>query len=142
MSTPSSQVANAASELRLVLGQLVRRLRAEYTFPVAQASVLSRLDREGAQTTSALAAAERVRPQSMAQTLSELEAAGLIERRPDPGDRRRIQIELTEQGRARVLEERGKREGWLAAAIAAELSPDEQRALLDAVPLLQRLSRH
>jgi DNA-binding MarR family transcriptional regulator len=142
MSAPSSQVANAASELRLVLGQLVRRLRAEYTFPVAQASVLSRLDREGAQTASALAAAERVRPQSMAQTLSELEAAGLIERRPDPGDRRRIQIELTEQGRARVLEERGKREGWLAAAIAAELSPDEQRTLLDAVPLLQRLSRH
>jgi DNA-binding MarR family transcriptional regulator len=142
MSAPSSQVANAASELRLVLGQLVRRLRAEYTFPVAQASVLSRLDREGGQTTSALAAAERVRPQSMAQTLSELETAGLIERRPDPGDRRRIQIELSEQGRARVLEERGKRESWLAAAIAAELSPDEQRTLLDAVPLLQRLSRH
>jgi DNA-binding MarR family transcriptional regulator len=142
MSSPSSQVANAASELRLVLGQLVRRLRAEYTFPVAQASVLSRLDREGAQTTSALAAAERVRPQSMAQTLAELEAANLIERRPDPADRRRIQIELTEQGRARVLEERGKREGWLAAAIAAELSPEEQRTLLDAVPLLQRLSRH
>src|SRR5438270_8686538 len=88
MSAPSSQVANAASELRLVLGQLVRRLRAEYTFPVAQASVLSRLDREGAQTTSALAAAERVRPQSMAQTLTELEATGLIERRPDPADRR------------------------------------------------------
>jgi DNA-binding MarR family transcriptional regulator len=142
MAAPSSQVANAASELRLVLGQLVRRLRAEYTFPVAQASVLSRLDREGAQTTSALAAAERVRPQSMAQTLAELEAAGLIERRPDPADRRRIQIELTEQGRARMLEERGKREGWLAAAIAAELSPEEQRTLLAAVPLLQRLSRH
>jgi len=142
MPHPSAQVVKGASELRLVLGQLVRRLRAEYSFPVAQASVLSRLDREGAQTTSALAAAERVRPQSMAQTLAELEAANLIERRPDPADRRRIQIELTEQGRARVLEERGKREGWLAAAIAAELSPEEQRTLLDAVPLLQRLSRH
>src|SRR6476469_4776130 len=99
MPRPSVQVVTAASELRLVLGQLVRRLRAEYSFPVAQASVLSRLDREGAQTASGLAAAERVRPQSMAQTLAELESTGLIERRTDPEDRRRIQIELTEQGR-------------------------------------------
>jgi DNA-binding MarR family transcriptional regulator len=142
MPHPSTQVVKGASELRLVLGQLVRRLRAEYSFPVAQASVLSRLDREGAQTASALAAAERVRPQSMAETLAELETAGLIERRPDPVDRRRSQIELTEEGRDRVLEGRGRREDWLAAAIAAELSPDEQQALLAAVPLLQRLTQH
>jgi DNA-binding MarR family transcriptional regulator len=139
---PSPKVIAAAHELRIVLGQLVRRLRAEYSFPVAQASVLSRLDRDGAQTASGLAAAERVRPQSMAQTLAELESARLIERRADLGDRRRLRIELTEQGRARVVEERGKREGWLAAAIAAELSPDEQQTLLAAVPLLRRLSGH
>jgi DNA-binding MarR family transcriptional regulator len=139
---PSAQVVNGASELRLVLGQLVRRLRAEYAFPVAQASVLSRLDREGAQTASALAAAERVRPQSMAETLGELESAGLIERRPDPDDRRQSLVELTAEGRERVLEGRGRREDWLAAAIAAELSPDEQRTLLAAVPLLRRLTGH
>ena len=142
MPHPSAQVVNGAGELRLVLGQLVRRLRAEYSFPVAQATVLSRLDREGPQTASALAAAERVRPQSMAQTLAELEAAGLIERRPDPGDRRSSQIELTKEGRDRVLEGRGRREDWLAAAIAAELSPEEQRTLLAAIPLLQRLTQH
>jgi DNA-binding MarR family transcriptional regulator len=142
MPHPSAQVVKGASELRLVLGQLVRRLRAEYSFPVAQAGVLSRLDREGAQTASALAVAEHVRPQSMAQTLAELETAGLIERRPDPADGRRIQIELTEEGRERVIEGRGRREDWLAAAIAAELSPEEQRTLLEAVPLLQLLLRH
>jgi DNA-binding MarR family transcriptional regulator len=142
MPHPSTQVVKGASELRLVLGQLIRRLRAEYSFPVAQASVLSRLDREGAQTASELAAAEHVKPQSMAQTLAELDSAGLIERRPDPRDGRRSQIELTEVGRERVLEGRGRREDWLAAAIAAELSPEEQRTLLAAVPLLQRLSGH
>ena len=125
-----------------MLGQLVRRLRSEYSFPVAQASVLSRLDREGAQTASTLAVAERVRPQSMAETLGELESAGLIERRPDPDDRRRSLVELTALGRERVLEGRGRREDWLAAAIAAELSPDEQRTLLAAVPLLRRLTGH
>jgi DNA-binding MarR family transcriptional regulator len=142
MPHPSTQVVKGASELRLVLGQLIRRLRAEYSFPVAQASVLSRLDREGARTASELAAAEHVKPQSMAQTLAELESAGLIERRPDPRDGRRSHIELTDVGRERVLEGRGRREDWLAAAIAAELSPEEQRTLLAAVPLLQRLSGH
>jgi DNA-binding MarR family transcriptional regulator len=141
MPQPSAHVVKGAGELRLVLGQLLRRLRAEYSFPVAQASVLSRLDREGSQTTSALAAAERVRPQSMAQTLAELEAAGLIARRPDARDRRQIQIELTPLGRERVLDGRGRREDWLAAAIAAELNPEEQHTLLAAVPLLQRLTR-
>jgi len=142
MPRPTAQVATAASELRPVLGQLIRRLRAEYSFPVAQASVLSRLDREGTQTTSGLAAAERVRPQSMAQTLAELETAGLIGRRPDPADGRRVLIELTTLGRERVLEARGQREDWLAAAITDELDPEEQRTLLAAVPLLRRLSQH
>ena len=134
-----SDSAGFASELRIVLGQLVRRLRSEYAFPIAQASVLSRLDREGAMTTSALAAAERVRPQSMAQTLAELAASDLIARRPDPDDGRQVLIELTASGRERLGEDRRRREGWLAAALA-ELTEDEQRTLVAAVPLLRRLS--
>jgi DNA-binding MarR family transcriptional regulator len=78
----------------------------------------------------------------LAQTLAELDASGLIARGPDPGDGRRIQIELTDAGRKRVLEGRGRREDWLAAAIAAELDPEEQRTLLAAIPLLRRLSGH
>src|SRR5579862_9433431 len=130
----TTEIVTTASELRIVLGQLVRRLRREYSFPVAQASVLSRLDREGPLTTSALAAAERVRPQSMAQTLAELESDGLISRRPDPGDRRQVLIELSASGRERLAAERGKRDDWLADAIATELSAEEQRTLLEAVP--------
>jgi DNA-binding MarR family transcriptional regulator len=136
-----AEIASSASELRIVLGQLVRRLRGEYAFPIAQASVLARLDREGLQTTSALAAAERVRPQSMAQTLGELETDGLIARRQDPSDRRQVLIELTARGRERLGEDRRRREGWLAAAIAAELTPAEQETLIEAVTLLRRLAQ-
>jgi len=139
--TPTSTLVATSSELRIVLGQLVRRLRSEYSFPIAQASVLSRLDRDGAQTTSALAAAERIRPQSMAQTLLELEGDGLISRRPDPDDGRRILIELTGGGHDRLREDRRRREGWLAEAIATTLTADEQRTLLDALPLLSRLAQ-
>jgi DNA-binding MarR family transcriptional regulator len=124
-----------------VLGQLLRRLRAEHRFPISHATVLGRLDREGPATTSGLAAAERMRPQSMAQTVAELEADGLVARTPDPADRRRILIDLTERGRAVLAEERSRREGWLAEAIAAELTAEEQDLLVRAVPLLGRLAR-
>jgi len=138
----TSEIVSVASELRIVLGQLVRRLRREYSFPIAQASVLSRLDREGPQTTTTLAAAERVRPQSMAQTLAELEADRLIARRPDPTDGRRILIELTANGRERLQQDRRRREGWLAEAIADELTPAEQQILIEVLPLLRRLARY
>ena len=129
-----------ASELRLVIGQLVRRLRAEHGFPLSYGAVLGRLDREGAQSVSDLAVAERVRPQSMAQTVSELEADGFVSRRPDPSDRRRALVELTAEGRTRLQADRRHREGWLAQTIAVELSDREQAILADAVPLLRRLA--
>jgi DNA-binding MarR family transcriptional regulator len=130
-----------ASDLRVVLGQLVRRLRAEHRFPLSHGTVLGRLDREGAQSTSDLALSERVRPQSMAQIVADLQADGLIERRPDPGDRRRMLIELTEQGRNALEEDRRSREGWLARAVADTLSPEEQATLARAVKLLERLTQ-
>ena len=138
---PAAELIGSTSELRIVLGQLVRRLRAEYRFPISQATVLSRLDRGGAATTSALAAAERLRPQSMAHTIAELESDGLIDRTPDPDDRRQVLIALTDKGREALAEERARREGWLAEAIATELTDDEQELLLQAVPLLRRLAQ-
>jgi len=130
----------SAGELRDVLGRLMRRLRAEHPFSLAQGSVLGRLDREGPMGTSDLAAAERVRPQSMAQTVSELETDGLVDRRPDPDDGRRALLELTEEGRRTLAAERLKREGWLIEAITEGFSEKEQQALTRAVPLLRRLA--
>lgn len=138
--TTTTDCALIASELRVVLGQLIRRLRVEHRLPLPHAIALGRLDREGSQTVSDLAAAERVRPQSMAQTISELEGDGLVGRRPDPSDRRRAVVELTEAGRAMLLADRRRREGWLARAIAEDLSGEDQEVLDRAVQLLRRLA--
>ncbi|HTX45543.1 MAG TPA: MarR family transcriptional regulator [Solirubrobacteraceae bacterium] len=129
-----------ASELRVVLGQLMRRLRAEHRFGLMHGAVLGRLDREGPLSTVELAAAERVRPQSMGQTLAELEAQGLIAREPDESDRRRTLLELTDAGRAALAEERKRRDGWIAEAIERDFSPAEQDVLARALPLLERLT--
>jgi DNA-binding MarR family transcriptional regulator len=129
-----------ASDLRVVLGQLVRRLRAEHRFSLSQGAVLGRLDREGTSSIGELAVAERVRPQSMAQTVADLESNGLIARRPDPGDGRRTLVDLTERGALILQEDRRQREGWLAEAISNDLSRREQGLLAQALPLLRRLA--
>jgi DNA-binding MarR family transcriptional regulator len=129
-----------ASELRVVLGHLIRRLRSEHRFSLSQGSVLGRLDREGPQSTSKLASAERVRPQSMGQTVAELESQGLIARRPDPADGRSALLELTEAGRTELHEDRGRREGWLTEAIEENFSNEERETLDEAVRLLGRLA--
>jgi DNA-binding MarR family transcriptional regulator len=129
-----------ASELRDVLGQLVRRLRTQHRFPLSQGTVLGRLDREGAKGVSDLAAAERVRPQSMAQTVADLEAAGMVTRRPDPADGRRALVELTPQGLATLHANRRDRESWLARTIADDFDAEERETLHHAVDLLRRLA--
>jgi DNA-binding MarR family transcriptional regulator len=139
----ATDVAAMASDLRVVLGQLIRRLRAEHRaggFSITHGAVLGRLDREGPQSVSDLAVAERVRPQSMAQTVGDLEADGLVERRPDPGDRRRALVSLTRAGRETLRLDRRHREGWLAEAMASELTAEEQAVVAEAVDLLRRLA--
>jgi DNA-binding MarR family transcriptional regulator len=133
-------VTPLASELRVVLGRLLRRLRTEHRVPLTQAAVLGRLDREGSQSIGDLAAAEQVRPQSMSQTLGELEADGLIQRLPDVRDGRRILVALTDRGRETLAQDRALREGWLAGTLEEHFTDPELRVLEEAVALLRRLS--
>ena len=129
-----------ASDLRVVIGRLLRRLRDERRdFSLAEGAVLGRLDRAGPQTVSDLAAYERVRPQSMAATVSALVESRLVARTPDPADGRRIWIDLTEDGQAALLADRARREGWMAEAIERDLTPHEREVLAEAVELLGRM---
>jgi DNA-binding MarR family transcriptional regulator len=133
-------IGELAAELRVSLGQIFRRVRAEHGFQMGQGAVLGTLDREGPRSISDLAAAAKMRPQSMAQTVKELEAAGCVTRRPDPGDGRRFFIELTELGLQRLRDDRRRRDDWLARTLETELTPSERASLAAAAPLLRRLS--
>ena len=129
-----------AHELRETIGRVVRRLRAEPGPSVGRMAVLGRLDRDGPSSISDLAAHERMRPQSMAQTVQDLEADGLISRRPDPTDRRRVFIELTTAGRDLLQRTRAGRETWLTEALERELDPGERTLLHEALALLRRIA--
>jgi DNA-binding MarR family transcriptional regulator len=133
--------ASVASDLRVVIGQLVRRLRAERRgLPLAQVIVLGRLDRSGPAGVSDLAAEERVRPQSMAATVAALADAGFVSRTPDPADGRRVLIGLTPAGADALAADRRRREDWLSDAIRRDLTVEERRTLVAATALLARIA--
>lgn len=134
---------DVAAALRFGIGLLVRRLRqvrddTELTLP--ETSALSRLDRGGPATSSALAKQEQISPQSMGATLGGLEARGLVERRPDPDDGRRVVLSVTAEGVAVLGARRAARTESLAAVLAEGFTADELQQLLDAAPLIERLA--
>jgi MarR family transcriptional regulator for hemolysin len=62
------------------------------------------LGRNGASRAVELATAAGIRPQSMMKVVHELEAMGLVERRPDPDDSRAKLIDFTAAGRRLIRE--------------------------------------
>ena len=140
--TQDPDVTDVARALRASIGLLLRRLRqvqdeGELTLP--ESAALTRLDRGGPSTASALARQEQISPQSMGATLGALEARGLVERRPDPGDGRRVLLSVTGAGRQVLQSKRNARTEQLAKALAAGFTPSEVRQLEAAAPLLERL---
>jgi DNA-binding MarR family transcriptional regulator len=132
-------VANIA---RAVL-RLARRLRAERPHGAVSLSmlgILATLHRLGPLSAVRLAAAERLKPQSLTRILSVLERDRLIERQRAAEDRRESVIRITPKGRTTLAHDMAARRAWLAGAIARGLSIDEQRRLTDAVDPMLRLA--
>jgi DNA-binding MarR family transcriptional regulator len=138
----SPSAARAAQDLRVLVGRLRRRFR-EVTdrreLTPSQISVLSRLGKEGPSTASGIAAAERVRPQSVASWLAALQEQGLVERRPDPDDGRRQVVSLTGTGQRFLEDTRRSGEQWLARALQQRFTEEERRTVIEAMTLLERL---
>lgn len=135
-------VETIARDLRIGVSRLRRTLRevaALEELTPSQSSVLSRL-MDGPRGTSDLAAAEGVRPQSMAATVAALEERGFVERHQDPDDGRRQLLALTDEAHAYITDNRSVRESWLAAALAERYTAEERAKIAEALALLTRLT--
>jgi DNA-binding MarR family transcriptional regulator len=140
----SESAALAARDLVAVVSRLRRRLRevaVDGDLTPSQTSVLIRLAKEGPASASALAAAERVRPQSMAATLAALQGEELIRRDQDPEDGRRQLVTLTAVGTERFEGSRQARREWLARALQDGYTEAERHTILKALALLERLTQ-
>jgi DNA-binding MarR family transcriptional regulator len=132
-----------ARELRASIGLLLRRLRqvkAEGELTLPETAALTRLERRGPATGAALAKLEQISQQSMGVTLGALEARGLVERRPDPDDRRQVFISITEAGSQVLTNGRNARIELLAQALSTGFTRSELDQLMAAAPLLERLA--
>jgi DNA-binding MarR family transcriptional regulator len=146
--TPAPAAGQAAQDAAAELLELFRRLRARLRavsveggdLTPTQAGVLMRLNKDGASSTTVLAAAEGVRSQSMTATLNALDAAGLIERSADPEDGRRQIITLSRSGREQAQLDRYGRYAWLIRAMDERYTPAQLDTITEALALLARVT--
>lgn len=130
-----------AVDLRAVFARLLRKLREATNEGItpSQASALSRLGKGGVSTVSALAHAEKVRPQSMATIVEALEGFGFVTRSQDPNDGRRQIVDLTDAGWAQIAGQREAGVAWLDQALSEDVSQAELLTLAAATAILERI---
>jgi DNA-binding MarR family transcriptional regulator len=141
--TVSPELLQAAEELRVAAGRIVRRLRPQGGtggLTASELSVLARLEEAGPTGPGALAEAEQVSPPVVCTTLASLQRQGLVNREADPSDGRRAVISLTTTGRSTLTARRSVVSSRVATVLVERFTAAERRQLLGVVPLLQRLA--
>lgn len=134
------EALEVANRLRPALLRLARELRREsHALGVTggQVSLLFQIQRNRGIGVRDLASLERISAASMSGHVDRLERAGLVQRTPDPNDRRRQGLSLTAEAERVLRSVKSRRTAWLAARLE-HLSPSELAALDAAVePLLE-----
>ena len=137
--TTAPEPVVVANRLRPALLKLARELRREsHALGVTggQVSLLIQIHKNRGIGVRDLAGLERISPASMSGQVDRLERAGLIQRTPNPNDRRRQGLSLTPEGERVLRSVKSRRTAWLATRLQ-RLSPEELAALDAAVePLL------
>ena len=133
-----------ASALRVSVMRLARRMRTERDatndLSLNQLAVLGTLDRHGPLTAGELAGIERVQPPSLTRTVNCLVERGMVAREPHSTDGRQVVVRLAEAGRDVLLQERRRRDQWMATQLRG-LTVEERDLLRRAAPILDRLAQ-
>ena len=119
--------------LEIVLWERVdARLKAEHGVSLAYFEVLHAL-RDEALRVGDMAQRLRITVGGASKLVDRVEAAGLIRRAADPGDRRASRVTLTAEGRVTLGATTGTYAAALGDAIDPVLTADDQRLLHDTV---------
>lgn len=134
-----------ANRLRPALLRLARELRREsHALGVTggQVSLLFQIQRHRGIGVRDLAALERISAAAMSGHVDRLERAGLVERTPNPDDRRRHGLSVSAEGERVLRSVKSRRTAWLASRLE-RLPPEDLDALDRAVePLLALLEEN
>lgn len=102
-------------------------------------SVLHTLTHDGPKRLSELTATEQVSQPAITQLVTRLERDGLVERSPDPDDRRAVLVRVTTAG-ARIVRTRHRDRVAQLAGLFDQLTPQERGAVSAALPALMRMA--
>lgn len=143
LTQPDIPLSERAVHLRTALVRMARRLRQEAaaeTTGLTPTSVaaLATIERHGPITPSEIAAIERVKRPTITRTLGCLEQEGLIDRTPDPADRRSALVSVNGAGRERLRRVRGRKNAYLARRMRG-LTDEEVETLERAAEILDRM---
>lgn len=145
----STRARTDASALAIQLGLAMTRLRSRLRLEqasvttgqtISQLSVLGRIGDSGPITASALAQAEHVRAQSIAETVTTLKKQGLVDARPDPTDGRKSLLSVTAAGQRLIDSIVDLRGAWLARVIEQHVTAEEREVLAQATEILSRVA--
>ncbi len=136
-------VAELASQLRLAVARLSRRIRQETAIAgealtSSSQAALATIERLGPITLGELAAVEQVQPPSMTRIVARLEECGYATRVVDEADRRVARAVITDAGRELLATSRTRKDAFLAMRVA-DLTDAERALLARAIPLLEHL---
>jgi DNA-binding MarR family transcriptional regulator len=98
------------------------------TISLARFDLVAQLDREDGQTLAALSRKMLVTAGNLTGLVDRAERDGIVERRPDPSDRRLTRVHLTPKGE-RLAALSIRRHGELASRLVAPLEAQEQADL-------------
>jgi len=132
-----------AAHLRTAIVRTARRLRQEAAAETSgltptSVAALATIERHGPLTPSEIADIERVKRPTITRTLGCLEREGLIDRAPDPDDRRSALVSVNGAGRERLRRLRKRKNAYLARRMR-DLSDEEVETLERAAEILERM---
>jgi len=136
-------LSERAAHLRTAIVRTARRLRQEAAAETSgltptSVAALATIERHGPLTPSEIAAIERVKRPTITRTLGCLEREGLIDRAPDPDDRRSALVSVNGAGRERLRRLRKRKNAYLARRMR-DLSDEEVETLERAAEILERM---
>ncbi|MBT2229713.1 MarR family winged helix-turn-helix transcriptional regulator [Nonomuraea sp. NEAU-A123] len=137
MKDDPAELAEQVSAVLRHLVLLLRRTVAGQPVTSQQLSVLGSLE-AGPRRMTELAEEHAVQLPTMTVQINRLADAGLVARGADPADARVRTVELTDEGRVRLLAVRQARIAHLSRELAA-LTDEERAALAVALPALAKL---
>ncbi len=118
--------------------KLFERRARDLHWSLSECKVLTYLQRNAGISQIKLAELTGVEPMSLVRILDRMEADGLIERRPDPSDRRARQLFLKDKAQ-RTLDQLWKLSDATRAQSLAGIKSEERQVLID---LLERIHRN